>query len=110
MSRSGSRYPSAFGHTPSYRSYVRGGMDSGPIGYSVSTPGPSTDYSKFSAFNPGNTYDLGLGSNLGGSGVGAGAGGGLRDLGGLGGGDLGTTSSSSSSSAQKVSSYSSSYR
>jgi hypothetical protein len=27
MSRSGSRYPSAFGHTPSYRSYVKG-MDS----------------------------------------------------------------------------------
>ena len=28
MSRSGSRYPSAYGHTPSYRSYVRGGIDS----------------------------------------------------------------------------------
>ncbi len=29
MSRSGSRYPSAFGHTPSYRSYVKGGLDTG---------------------------------------------------------------------------------
>ncbi len=104
MSRSGSRYPSAYGHTPSYRSYVRGGVDSGPIGYSVSTPGPSTDYSNFSAFSPGNSYDLGtgaaalrpLGSSLG------------TDLAGLG-GNAGS-SSSSSSAQQKVSSYTSSYR
>ena len=39
MSRSGSRYPSAFGHTPSYRSYVKGDMVSQPIGYNVSLPG-----------------------------------------------------------------------
>ncbi len=102
MSRSGSRYPSAYGHTPSYRSYVRGGMDSGPIGYNVSTPGPTTDYSKFSAFAPGNIYDVttpSLGSSIS-RGIGGGLGGGL-------GGDLATTGSSAQSS-QKV--YSSNYR
>ncbi len=81
-------------------------MDSGPIGYNVTTPGPSTDYSKFSAFTPGNQYDLGL---SGGAGSLGGGGAGSLGLGGTGGlGDLGTTSSSSA--AQKVSSYSSSYR
>lgn len=33
MSRSGSRYPSAFGHTPSYRSVSRIGGTSDPYGY-----------------------------------------------------------------------------
>ena len=47
MSRSGSRYPSAFGHTPSYRSYARLGSE--PIGYSTSLnlggSGPASAYS-----------------------------------------------------------------
>lgn len=39
MSRPGSRYPSAFGHTPSYRSYAKGTLDSPTIGYNVNLPG-----------------------------------------------------------------------
>jgi len=93
--RSGSRYPSAYGHTPSYRSYVRGGVgasDYTPSSSFTSTrpiTALSTDPS-FSAYTPGNVYDLGLTSAP-------------ADL------SLGLTGSGSSAS-KKVSSYSSSYR
>ena len=60
MSRSsagGSRYPSAYGHTPSYRSYTSGGMSSVPIDSAYPSALGGTSSSSFGS--------SGLGSGLG---------------------------------------------
>lgn len=94
MSRSGSRYPSAFGHTPSYRSYVKGDLVSQPIGYNVSLPGVSSyglgsgRLGSASAFGANDLAPLNYGRSL------------------VPGGDL-STSNSSAYSKQTQSSYSS---
>lgn len=101
MSRSGSRYQSAFGHTPSYRSYVRSGLDSSaPTSSAFSSGlgsaglGSSTGSTGFNAYGSGPGYDLSLPSasfDLGLSTSGLGSAGG---------------SGSSSKAVQKVSNYS----
>ena len=53
--RSASRYPSVFGHTPSYRSYLNSPSMSGdPYPYY----GPPADPPAFSAYWPGNSYNI----------------------------------------------------
>ncbi len=54
-----SRFPSAFGHTPSYRSYLRGGALTGAFPYDTHM-GPVTNppAASFSAYWPGYHYDL----------------------------------------------------
>merc|ERR1712088_1226616 len=90
-----SRYPSAYGHTPSYKSYSTVGSD-GRISDSITLTsgidlGPSGSYSGVSAFNrnPGSTLlatsDFSMPSTLG------------------------TSGGATSSASKKVSSYSSSY-
>jgi hypothetical protein len=55
----GSRYPSAYGHTPSYRSYVKGGMD-------MDTSYPSAlGSSSLGSSGLGSGYGLGSGSGSG---------------------------------------------
>ncbi len=55
--RTSSRFPSAYGHTPSYRSYLRHGVLAGAFPYDVHL-GPVANPPGFSAYWPGYSYDL----------------------------------------------------
>ena len=65
MSRSGSRYPSAYGHTPSYRSY-----SSGPASASLALADsfPSTDFGASSALSSASAFSKPL-QTYGGNGI-----------------------------------------
>ena len=58
---SSSRFPSAHGHTPSYRSYLSRGALLGAFPYDVHL-GPVANPPGFSAYWPGYSYDLGSAS------------------------------------------------